>query len=106
MSTGKALNETVLAELQPKAMVFRGACSNADTCYTAGVYTTTTSTQGLDALGANAKNGILEVFARNSQEYFQRVTYWGALAIAVRVGIKNQSVWYPWRVVDLTQLGS
>lgn len=106
MSTAKALTEAELAKIQTKAMVFRGTCADADACFTAGVYATATTTQGLDALGVNAKNGILEVFARNSQEYFQRVTYWGALAIAVRVGNKSQSLWHPWHIVDLKQLGT
>lgn len=101
--TGKRLTATVLKEVLTDGIVHRGLCVDVDTCRTMGVYDTNSKTQGLPHI-TNATDAILEVFIRQGYEYFQRITVWNGLLMAVRTG--NKTSWREWRVISLTPVNT
>lgn len=77
MSTvGTVLTEEKLKELQPNAMVYRGAVANLDTCTQPGIYRTTSATicaSPPQQVGALWQYAVVEVLARGAEVY-QRLT--------------------------------
>ncbi len=102
-ATGKQLTATLLKEMLGDALVHRGVCTDVNTCRTMGVYDIYSATQGLPHI-TNATDAILEVFIRQGYEYFQRITVWNGLFIAVRTG--NKTSWNEWKVISLTPVKS
>lgn len=104
MSTkAKPLKATFLKGILTDALVHRGLCADVNTCRTMGVYDIYSATQGLPNV-TNATDAILEVFIRQGYEYFQRITVWNGLFIAVRTG--NKTSWNAWRVISLTPVNT
>lgn len=97
MMETKQLTQELLIEKLPDVMMWKGACTDADTVRTIGMYSTYSTTQNIPP---GFGNGVLEVMKRNPKEFFQRVTAWNALKVAERTG--SDSGWLSWKIYEPT----